>query len=129
MSVGLGLLKKMIHEKTNFSYLSNSRVQENHFVHDEIKVYEFVHEHYLRYGVMPDLVTVERETTVKFPPLPAEALGYWVDKVRERKMVSILTVMPQRIIDKASSGNVNAALEMFKNLASEINYQDESSVV
>lgn len=129
MSVGLGLLRKLIDDRLNISFLDNKRLPRRFFIHEERAVYDFVRDHCVQYGTCPILDTVLTETSIALPPSAEESIEYWVDKVKERNMVNLLTKIPMQIADLAGKTNVNDALKLYKKLGMELSYRGEGTKV
>ena len=125
MSVGFGLLRKLIDERLNITHLDKLRVPARFFVGKEKEVYTFIKDHCVSYGEAPRIETVIRETSIDLPPSSDEAIEYWADKVVERSMVTLLTKIPVEIAQNAGINKVTKALSLFKRLSRELNYRGE----
>lgn len=79
MSVGLGLLRKLVLERRSISYLNEQGVKEEAFPNEsELKVYHFITAHFRKYGQAPKLTTIEKTTKVIFGKMPSEPIEYWI---------------------------------------------------
>lgn len=59
------------------------------FEENEQALYDYVHSHFSRYGVLPDIGTVESDTRKRLPATD-EPVAYYLKKVRDRKLFVLL---------------------------------------
>ena len=116
MSVGLGLLRKLIEEGVDAGYLEESGVNADLFVKEERLVYSFVLDHLLHEERMPTLETVEVQTEVTFPKAPDEPLSYWIRQAKVRAEKQELVDGAEKILEAVRSGEVDEARDMITGL-------------
>lgn len=83
MSAGLGLIRKVLTDKCSVAVLRENGVTSELFNSEERTAFDFMCDYYVKYGELPLLATVETETKVNIPLTPDNALGYWIEKVKE----------------------------------------------
>lgn len=110
MSVGIGLINKIILEKCSLAELTSHGVVREIFVDDEKKVFDFIVSHYTKHGVYPKIETIERETGMDFPKFPKEPLSYWISAVEKRFQISIVARASKIIQEAAASGKLKDAI-------------------
>lgn len=62
---------------------------EDLFIDDEVTLYHYVKNHYRRYSELPFARTVEEDTQIRLPQAP-ENIGYYLAKLHDRKMFSLV---------------------------------------
>lgn len=117
MSVGMGLLKRMIEERRSPSFLIENSLDDGSFEGEEIAVLRYVRHHFLKFGKMPNIETVEREVEVKLGSFPDEPLGYWMDGVRNRYQETLMINAMKSVQRKIGDGFVDEAREEISGLA------------
>lgn len=90
MSASLGLLKKIIDEKCSISVLKENGITRDFFNLEDRPAFDFICDYYKNNGQIPLIETVTHETGVTFPTTPDNALGYWIDKVKENHVYKII---------------------------------------
>lgn len=116
MSVGLGLLNRVVRDGASPTALSEAGVTRDSFIGDERKVYDLVVSHFASYRVLPTLETITAETGVSFPRFPAEPLGYWIDRVEQRLRVGMLAKASKVIQEAAAEGKLSEAIDEVRTL-------------
>lgn len=109
MSVGLGALHRLLVDRGLLSVLLDAGVTREYFHGDEIKVFDVIREHQERYGVSPQITTVEVETGVHFQEFPDEPIGYWIDALERRAQSRVLARGAQEIMEQISDGELRDA--------------------
>ena len=116
MSVGLGVLKKIIEEQSSLSILTENGLTSSFFVANEKKALAFISEFFLRYNSLPQVRTIEEETHIKFPEFADEPLEYWFDHIKKRHKLSIAQKSLDETGDDVSEGELDEATEKIKKL-------------
>ena len=116
MSVGLGVLKKIIEEQSSLSVLTENGLTSSFFVSNEKKALAFISGFFLRYNSLPQVRTVEEETHIKFPEFADEPLEYWFDHIKKRYKLSIAQKSLDETGDDVSEGELDEATEKIKKL-------------
>ena len=118
MSIGLGLLKRVVEENRHLSDLTDIFGIDDSFFVDkkEAEVLTYIRNHFMSYGVLPKLVTVEHECEMSFSKLENEPIGYWVDKVKRRKTSMLALETVKNIKIAISDGDVDSALSFAREL-------------
>ena len=131
MSVGIGLIKRVIEENRHLSDLSDDFGIDESFFTDkkEKEAFTYVRNHFLSYGVLPTLVTVEHECGVSFTKLEAEPIGYWVDKVKRRRLAMLSNETAKNMKDAVGTGDVDAALGFARDLVLNHDYSDSTDKI
>jgi len=109
MSVGLGLLRKILDDKINMTSLGVKGVTADHFINEEKKAFEFIYSHVVKYGKHPKRKTVEREVGVILSDVADEPIEYWVDKVKRRKGITDIASAAKEILDSTRDGEYEEA--------------------
>lgn len=117
MSVGMGLLRRMIEERRSPSFLIEHSIDDESFEGEEVAVLRYVRHHFIKFGKMPNIETVEREVEVKIGSFPDEPLGYWMDGVRNRHQEKMMIDTMKSIQRKIGDGFVDEAREEISGLA------------
>lgn len=131
MSVGLGLLYNILALKRSdpLSTLDEQGVVRSDFIGQEIKVYDCVRRHFIKFGVLPLLKTVETETRVKFPSFPEEPVGYWIERLKERRDSSLMLDGSQKIQELVGKGDADGGREIVKDLYIKISSEEVTGKV
>jgi replicative DNA helicase len=116
VSVGLGLLRKLIEEEVSAQYLDENGVSADLFIKEERLVYSFLRDHLINEGQMPQLETVEAQTEVDFPKAPDEPLSYWIRQAKIRAEKQELVDGAEKILEAVRSGEVDSARDMITGL-------------
>lgn len=124
MSVGLGLLHKLILSKTSLAYLSESGVDGNSFVGDERKAFKFIQEYFNSYSDLPKIETIEKTTKVKFSSFPNEPIAYWTDRLKRRNIGNDLIKGSRKIQSAIAEGDIEKAKEEAAFLFSDLQRKD-----
>jgi replicative DNA helicase len=117
MTIGLGLLEKMIMENRPLSFLEEHGLPESAFKGDESRVFEFVADHILSHGRMPKIKTVEQEVNVKMSEFPDEPIGYWVDGLKDRYTTGVLLDGYEEVRTRVIDGDTEGAVEALQLIA------------
>ena len=129
ISIGLGLLQKIMEENRPLSFLQDHNLGEEAFEGDEKSVYTFLSQHVRRHGRMPKAETVEQETDVSFRDFPDEPLGYWLDNLIARNQSNLILETYRAVKEDIVSGDVNSALRRVKSLALDVDRHNPSSEI
>ena len=128
MSIGLGLLKRVVEENRHLSDLTDIFGIDDSFFVDkkEAEVLTYIRNHFMSYGVLPKLVTVEHECEMSFSKLENEPIGYWVDKVKRRKTSMLALETVKNIKIAIGDGDVDSALSFARELVLNHDFYSES---
>ena len=86
----LGLLSKIIHD-TEMVTAINARVTLEFFTDDKYRrVYEYLQDHWRKYGTSPDLAVVNNAFPSYEWPSYNQSIGYFIDSLRQRRKEVIL---------------------------------------
>jgi len=116
MSIGLGLIKKMITDKRSFAELEEQSITANNFEGEERDVYEFVVDHFSNYGELPEIKTVERETKVTLQKYADEPFGYWIDQIQTRNASTLILKAVGVMKDEVREGHLIEARQAARDL-------------
>lgn len=116
MSVGMGLLKRMIDEGRSPTLLIENSLEDHSFEGEEVAVLNYIRHHFQKFGKMPNSETVEREVEVRFGKFPDEPLGYWMDGVRNRYQEKLMIDTMKSVQSKIGDGFVDEAREEIQSL-------------
>jgi replicative DNA helicase len=114
MSDGLKLIATII---DNGSVRALREIPSELFVEDEIPVYQFIRSHYRRYGVLPAYSTVEEECDISIPE-PEEGIDYYLKKVNDRRMYSLLRTQYSELQSCMRAYDMDAAAEVIAGMRS-----------
>lgn len=120
MSVGLGLLHRLLSDNRSVTVLHQAGIREEDLADKELEVYQELMKHTRLYSSIPNIETIERETGVDFPDFPAEPLGYWIDKVTRRSRIRLILAKTKDAQDYAGEGSVDDAEEVLQALWTEL---------
>jgi len=109
MTIGLGLIKKLLDTKELLTDLKDKGVDDDSFVGEELKVYKFLKRHLAEYGVYPKEETIDAEVNVSLPELTDEPIEYWIDRVERRRMSRLITEAAEQMMEACSEGDVDVA--------------------
>jgi replicative DNA helicase len=112
VSVGLGLLHKLVTEALPLREMLDHGITRDHFIGDEVSILDAIEAHFSAFGRYPSVRTLEAETTVSFPKFPNEPFSYWVSRVTKRKESSILSKLTKDVQSALSSGDVDGAKDL-----------------
>lgn len=57
------------------------------FIEEEVELYNFIRQHYRRYGQIPAIATVEEDLGIEVPEAP-ETIDYYIKRVHDRRLYS-----------------------------------------
>jgi hypothetical protein len=117
---GLGLLHKVLIDKSTPSILADFEIEYNDFIADERTVYDCIFRHYEVHGAVPAVRTVEVETKVRLRAFPDEPLSYWVEKVKERNKRKLLLEYADNIRERAREDKLEEAEQAAQELLFEL---------
>lgn len=120
MSVGLGVIHKILGSGLPLSLLEDKGIGRGSFVGNEVKVYDFVKRYLARFGLLPNLTTITAETKVKFPDFPDEPIDYWVQRVEDRRHSNLAMVVSQQMQEAVSKGDADKVRGLAGNLYAQI---------
>lgn len=120
MSVGLGLLQKVVIENRPLSFLTENGIDSDSFESEEQKVFEFIYEHVRRHGRMPKVSTVEQEIEVEFHDFPDEPMGYWLQSLIRRNRTDAMLEATKEVRESINEDNIDEAQERFVQAAVEL---------
>jgi len=116
MSVGLGLLHKILTERIPLTDLVEKGVDGDSFIDNERVVYDYVSNHVSSYsGVLPQLATVAQDTGVTFQSFPDEPLDYWIQRVEQRRRASMMMHAVREITALVTEGHIDEAMSQMQN--------------
>ncbi len=116
MSIGLGLIKKLITDNRKLGDMDEAGVKSSVFQGEEVEVLEFVQNHFANYGELPTIQTVERETKVKLGKYPDEPFGYWIDQIQERNASTLILKAVGAMKDGVREGDLEEARHAARDL-------------
>jgi replicative DNA helicase len=126
MSVGLALLSRVLHERSDLSALREAGINADSFQKEEKVVYTFIETHYFKHGVLPKQRTVEVETGVKIPKFPDEPLGFWIDGMKRRDKSDLVGTAIKELQSLAVAGELDEAGSVARNLVFAMERHDQS---
>lgn len=131
MSVGFGLLRAIIQSNTPLSVLVERGVDDDYFVDREQAAYSFILSYRREYDGYPSLSTVGIEIGQPncFVDLPDEPIGFWVERVKERKRFSRLQSTRMEIGDLLERNRIEDALELMGHTYAEIKRTYDSTQI
>jgi len=107
MSVGLRLLASI---SENGSTTSLRALDRNFLVdNDEYTVYDFITNHYRRYGELPVIETIEEETSVRLPETP-EHVDFYIQEVHNRRVYTQVRDEFTTLRNSISQSNIEGIL-------------------
>lgn len=120
MTVGLGLIKSVIeHSRPLSSIAEEFGVDPGEMlIGDEKKVFDFVSDHFLTYGKLPEIKTVEVECKIRFANLEKEPPGYWANRVTSRYRANMLISTLKEAKALATSGDFEKAFDCVASMVS-----------
>lgn len=116
LSVGLGLLKCLIYDQAQIGLLDEKGVGRNSFFGEEVGVYDYIRKHFVQFGHLPELETVEQETGIQFPQFPDESIDYWIAGVEDRRQSGVVMDFSKRMQAAVSSGSIEEARRLARDL-------------
>jgi len=116
MSVGLGVLKKILEGDYPLSRLHEAGVTEKFFIKNEKKVYAFIVKHFMEYKVLPKIKTVEEELEVVFPEFSDEPLDYWIDQIKRRHKLNLAQKELSDSADSVADGKLDDVTNRVRSL-------------
>ncbi len=129
MSTGLGMLYCAVTSKIPLVTLEERGVERSFFIGNELKVYDYLRRHFIRFGSFPDFDTVAAETGVKIPTFPDEPLDYWVQRLEERHHSSLIMASSKKMQEVVSKGDIESARVLVRNLYSQVSIADKAGRV
>lgn len=130
MSVGLGLIDRMIKEGLGVAILDEKGITPSMFRgKEETKVLAYVKKHFVKFGKLPTLKTIRSETKVQFPTFPDEPLNYWVAGVKSRRDSFVIADLSRKMQDAVSMGRMDEALNYVRGLYIEVGIQKYGSKI
>jgi len=117
MSIGFGLLQKIMEENRPVSFLGDNDIPVEAFNPEETRVYEFMADHVLSHGRMPRVRTVEAELDVKIRGLPDEPIGYWVDTLKTRYLSAVILDGYEEVSKSVMDGEMTDAVDKLQSIA------------
>jgi len=109
VSVGLGLLIRMVQDSSPMTLLGEHGISGDLFRGDEKPVFEYMNEHVIQFGRLPEVETIEAETGVVIQPFPDEPIGYWLDRFEQRHQSFMLSEANARVDELLREGQVAEA--------------------
>jgi len=116
MSAGLGALNRLLVDRALLSTFLDAGITRDSFFGDELRVFDAIREHQERYGVCPQIATVEAEAGIRFQEFPDEPMGYWIDALERRSHSRILARGAQEIIEQVADGELREAFATCRNM-------------
>lgn len=116
MSIGFGLLYNLILRRESPAMLDERGIDRSFFNGEEIKVYDFVRNHLIKYGEIPNLKTIQAETKVAVPVCPNEPLDYWIKGIEDRKHSTVILKVAKQAQDAVLKGNIEQARELVRGM-------------
>ena len=117
MSVGLGLLQKIVADGRPLTVLSDAGLTVDAFDGNEKAVYDFLHDYVRRHGALPKITTVEHECELKFADFPDEPIGYWLENVKNRASEEMILAGFKEAKALLTQGDFNSARDEIRNIA------------
>lgn len=109
MSVGLGLLHRLLVDGRQISELMEAEITLDTLDTQEGRVYAYIEEHLALHEVMPKIETVEAELEFKFPKFPDEPFGYWLTGVERRAQTKVILDGCKDMKDAVTDGDLGLA--------------------
>lgn len=120
MSIGLGLIHKVVTCGIPVSSLSEDGIKPDYFRGEEKRVFDFVQTHFSKHSKLPSLETIEQETDVEMRDFPDEPIGYWVESVQRRYTSNQLLDGYREISDLVAKDDVEEAVKKIQDLNSKL---------
>jgi len=107
MDIEWELLSKTI-ETRSFQTLAEARITEDFFSEDNVAVFRWVRDHWLRYGESPGEAAYQREYPADLLVETQEPLAYYIDELRDHHRLALLNGMLDEIKDpmRNSDGDI-----------------------
>lgn len=93
------------------------QIDRSMFEESEVALFDFVSQHFRRYGELPAIATVEAETRQRLPH-PAEPVPYYVKRIYDRRLFLTLREGFGGLREALQGFDVDAAREIVERLAS-----------
>lgn len=87
------------------------------FIEDELDLFNFLRQHYRRYGQIPAISTIEEELGIEVPEAP-ETVEYYVKRVHDRKLYSIIREKFNSLKDCLRDFDMDAAKDLIDEMRS-----------
>jgi replicative DNA helicase len=115
ITFGFKLLRSII-EAGSTNCLLNSKRQ--FFVDDEVPIYDFIHDHFDRYGVIPSMATLA-ENGISLPPV-TETYQYYYNHVKERFIYRSISERLNNLTGALKERNGEACLNVIKDMLASV---------
>lgn len=113
-SVGVQLIASAVHGQ---KVLDFRKIPQDKLKESEIPLYEFVGEHVLKYGGLPDPDTVEEDTIFKVPE-PKESFKYYMEKTHNRFLQKVINHMMSEVqVELLNKNPAEAASKMMAKIS------------
>lgn len=86
MSVGHGFINQLLLEQVPPTRAADFNLDSTFFIDEERAAFNFITDFFSRYGSVPSKEVIEAECDITIPETPEGTLGYWADKIRERRI-------------------------------------------
>lgn len=105
MSVGLGLLHRILTDQDSDAFLDD-RICSDLFQDDsERHLYEVINEYWQEYERLPSVATAQVESGVRFPEFPDEPLDYWLNESVSRYQEMRIAAQARSVLDSLKHGD------------------------
>jgi replicative DNA helicase len=98
----------------------------DHLFDEGQKVFNYLREHYGKYGKLPDVATVETDTKIDIPELAdiAEPVDYYIDRIKQRALDKLAAEQTKKQLEALDSNDANKAIEEAQTLLSQVSKQN-----
>lgn len=131
MSVGIGLLLRLVKDKASPIELTNKGVVAKWFEGEEVEVYNYINEHFRDYNKVPNLKTIEAETKISLSKrkIADEPLDYWVDSLEERFLRNTTVKSVKEIQKAAQKGDMGTMISVARSMTWALTRHDPNTRV
>ena len=131
MSIGFGLIKKVVEDDIPLTDLIEQGIDETYFKGAEKSAFEFLRNHRSKYGVYPEkqTIAIESGAAQAFDNLPNEPLGYWIPQIRERRQHDLMSKGVSNVSENLKQNQVKEALRELQELYNKVTHTESSYAV
>lgn len=97
-----------------------------HLFDEGQKVFNYLREHYGKYGKLPDIATVETDTKIDIPELVdiAEPVDYYIDRIKQRALDKLTAEQTKKQLEALDNNDAGKAIEEAQELLSKVSKQN-----
>lgn len=125
-SIDVSFCTHILRGTTGISPITDTGFRAEHFFDEGKTLFQYILDHFAKYGKVPDVATTEQDTKIQIPPMSdiPEPLPYYIDRLRARALDYLTKEQVKKAVSAMDKLDTDAAITASKDLLTEISKQN-----